>query len=169
MQCVSAVRKQGQCQDTRYDCSSQMHVCIYMYIHTPIHESVLFVGGGVPRANIPSVWALRDPPPLAPPSFPPMTTQISAGLASPTFPLLVSEVPGSFFTVTGGGLVFLVVEAKAGEGPSVAELPPSTCSFPGLGASCALMTPPPVSLCFCIRGRHRDREFSLQSWTGHDL
>lgn len=55
VQCVPTVTKQCLCQDTRYDCSSQMHVYIHMYIHTPIHESVLFVGGGVPRANIPSV------------------------------------------------------------------------------------------------------------------
>lgn len=138
--------------DTRHDCS--IHLC-EQYIHTPMHESVLFVGGGVPRANIPSVWALRDPPPLALPSLPPMTTQISAGLTSPTFPLLVSDVPGSFFTVTGGELLLLVGEARVGEGPSTVALPPSTCSFPRLGASCTLMTPPPLTPCFCVRRIHK--------------
>lgn len=118
---------------------------------SPMHESVLFVGGGVPRTNIPSVWGLRFTLMLPPASCPPMTTQISAGLASPTFPLLVSETPGSFFIVTDGRLEFFDLGAKVGEGPSVVALPPSVCSFPGLagGASCALMTPPPLSMWFC--------------------
>lgn len=45
------------------------------------------------------------------------------GLGSLTLPLLVSDVPGSFLTVAGGGLVVLV--AEAGEGffviPTVLE------------------------------------------------
>lgn len=48
---------------------------------------------------------------------------ISMGLGSLTLPLLVSDVPGSFLTVAGGGLVVLV--AEAGEGffviPTVLE------------------------------------------------
>lgn len=147
--------------------SSQSSEC------SPMHESVLFVGGGVPRTNIPSLWGLRFTPALPPPSCPPMTTQISAGLPSPTFPLLVSEIPGSFFIVTDGGPEFFVLGAKVGDGPSVAALPPSVCSFPGLagGASCALMTPPPLSLWFCRETTNDVRIFMqellpLSPWIG---
>jgi len=106
-----------------------------------MHESVFFVGGGVPRVNIPWGEGPRDPPPLA--SFPPITTQISAGSPSspPAFPLVV---PGSVFTVTGsetGNLADVPTDAaaevaaavagtKAEAGPPVGAPPPTAAACP---------------------------------------